>query len=193
MSKLLFFDLETTGLDPNRHGIHQISGEIIVEGVSVESFNYRVRPNPLLEIDDDALKVSSVTREMVTTYEPMEVVFKSLKDLLGKYINSYKKGNTDKFYLVGYNNSQFDNQFLKAFFLQNGDEYFYTKFWSNSIDVMVLATVKLMDVRSTMPNFKLATVAKHLGISVDESRLHDASYDIYLTREIYNKLILNNK
>lgn len=26
--KLLFFDLETTGTNPEKHGIHQISGEI---------------------------------------------------------------------------------------------------------------------------------------------------------------------
>lgn len=36
-----------------------------------------------------------------------------------------------------------------------------------------------------MENFKLATVAKFMGINVDEEALHDAFYDIYLTREIY--------
>jgi DNA polymerase-3 subunit epsilon len=36
-----------------------------------------------------------------------------------------------------------------------------------------------------MPSFKLSRVAKTLGIEVDEDRLHDADYDVYLTREIY--------
>lgn len=35
-------------------------------------------------------------------------------------------------------------------------------------------------------NFKLATVSKALGIEVDDSKLHDAEYDILLTRQIYN-------
>lgn len=44
--KLFFFDLETTGTNPARHGIHQISGEIVVDGETKESFDYHVRPNP---------------------------------------------------------------------------------------------------------------------------------------------------
>ena len=28
--KLLFFDLETTGTNPGKHGIHQISGQIVI-------------------------------------------------------------------------------------------------------------------------------------------------------------------
>lgn len=36
-----------------------------------------------------------------------------------------------------------------------------------------------------MENFQLRSVAKYLGIEVDETKLHDAKYDIYLTLEIY--------
>ena len=36
-----------------------------------------------------------------------------------------------------------------------------------------------------MENFKLMTVAKELGINVDESKLHNAEYDIYLTEKIW--------
>jgi DNA polymerase-3 subunit epsilon len=37
-----------------------------------------------------------------------------------------------------------------------------------------------------MANFQLKTVAAFLGIEVDESRLHDAEYDIDLTMQIYD-------
>lgn len=30
--KLFFYDLETTGVNPGRNGIHQISGMIVVDG-----------------------------------------------------------------------------------------------------------------------------------------------------------------
>ena len=43
----------------------------------------------------------------------------------------------------------------------------------------------LQEDRDKLPNFKLATVAKHIGISVDESRLHDSEYDIELTRKLW--------
>lgn len=32
MSKLLFFDLETTGVKYWRNGIHQISGAVVIDG-----------------------------------------------------------------------------------------------------------------------------------------------------------------
>lgn len=42
MKKLFFYDLETTGTNPGRHGIHQISGEIVIDGKTVETFDYKV-------------------------------------------------------------------------------------------------------------------------------------------------------
>lgn len=104
--------------------------------------------------------------------------------MLAKYVDKFNK--KDKFFLVGYNNASFDNQFLRGFFLQNGDNYFGSWFWSNSIDVMVLASNKLVERRAEMENFKLSTVAKFLGIQVSEDNLHDAFYDIYLTKAIFD-------
>ena len=53
------------------------------------------------------------------------------------------------------------------------------------MDVRVLAGQYLQERRSSMPSFKLPRVAIEVGIEVDENKLHDAEYDIYLTREIY--------
>lgn len=44
--KLFFFDLETTGVNPARNGIHQISGEIVINGETMETFDFHVQPNP---------------------------------------------------------------------------------------------------------------------------------------------------
>lgn len=181
--KLFFFDLETTGTNPARNGIHQISGEIVINGQTMETFDFHVQPNPKATIEDEALAVANVTREQVMAYPPMAEIHRQLTAMLGKYVDKYDKH--DKFFLVGYNNAAFDNQFLRGFFLQNGDNYFGSWFWANSIDVMVLATPFLADQRPEMPNFKLATVAKQLNIDVDEASLHGADYDIYLTKRIY--------
>lgn len=184
--KLLFFDLETTGTNPGRNGIHQISGEIVIDGVSKEQFDFHVQPNPKAIIEDAALQVAGVTREQVLAYPLMSQVYSEFVTMLGKYVDKFNK--KDKFFLVGYNNAAFDNQFLRGFFLQNGDQYFGSWFWSNTIDVMVLASAYLMDKRTEMENFKLSTVAKFLGVDVNDNDLHNAFYDIALTKAVYDKV-----
>ena len=184
--KLFFFDLETTGILPGRHGIHQISGEIVIDGEVKEDFNFHVRPNPKAQIDPEALKVAGVTKEQIMAYPPMKEIYGQLIQLLGKYVDKYNKN--DKFFLIGYNNASFDNNFLRGFFLQNGDHYFGSWFWSNCIDVMVLASQYLGEKRSEMENFKLSTVAQFMGINVEAEELHSADYDIALTKAIYDKV-----
>lgn len=184
--KFLYFDLETTGVNPAKNGIHQISGMIEIDGVEKERFNFHVQPNPRAIIEEQALSVAGVTREQILAYPTMQEVYSELVAMLAKYVDKYDK--KDKFFLVGYNNASFDNQFLRGFFLQNSDNYFGSWFWSNSIDVMVLASHALAPLRSNLENFKLATVAKFMGINVDDEALHDAFYDIHLTREVYKKI-----
>lgn len=184
MSKLFFYDLETTGTNPGRNGIHQISGEIVIDGKSLETFDFKVQPNPKAQIDDAALAVGGVTREQIMAYPPMGQVYTKLVTMLAKYVNKYDK--TDKFHLVGYNNRGFDDNFFRGFFLQNGDNYFGSWFWADSIDVLVLASTFLVDRRAELPNFKLATVADFLGIDTTAGKLHDASFDIYVTKAVFD-------
>ena len=182
--KVIFFDLETTGTLVNKHSIHQLSGEIVIDGETKETFDFRVQPNPKAEILQEALDVAGVTKEQVLSYPPMVEIYQKFTQMLSKYVSKYDK--KDKFFLAGYNNASFDNQFLRAWFIQNGDKYFGSYFWSNSIDVMVMATPYLAHKRSEMENFKQGTVAKTLGIQVDETKLHDALYDIKICRAIYD-------
>lgn len=184
--KLFLFDLETTGLDPVRHGVHQISGKIIIDGVVRQSFDFKVRPKDGAEYDQGALDVGKVTREQLEAYPPMKEVFGDVMLMLDQYVNKFNK--SDKFFLVGYNNAHFDNAFFRQWFLDNGFQYFGSYFWSNSFDAMVLATPFLCDKRAVMKDFKQSTVADALGVRVDESKLHDASYDIELCHAIYDKV-----
>lgn len=52
-----------------------------------------------------------------------------------------------------------------------------------------IANNATMGARNDMENFKLMTVAKTMGIEIDENKLHDATYDIELTRDIFYKII----
>lgn len=178
-----FYDLETTGVDERRHGVHQISGCIEVDGVLMESFNFKVQPNPKALIEPEALAVGNVTEEQIKAYPPMHEIYLKIIKILSKYVDKYNP--RDKMYLVGFRNSSFDDKFFRAWFLQNQDAYFGSWFWGNSLDVSIQASEYLINRRAKMLNFKLKTVAKELGLEVDEERLHDAEYDIMLTRSIY--------
>lgn len=186
--KALYFDLETTGVCFWKHGIHQIAGIIEIDGVEKERFEYRVKPNAAALIEDEALAVAGVKRQELDFYCDMKGVYHNLTDLIGRYVDKYDK--SDKYFLIGYNNASFDNPFFRAWFKQNGDDYFGSWFWSSSIDVMVLAAEYLKLDRHTMENFQQSTVAKKLGIEIDSNRLHDAVYDVEVCREIYKRITL---
>jgi DNA polymerase-3 subunit epsilon len=184
--KQIFYDLETTGTKFWRNGIHQLSGLVVIDGEVKEEFNYHVQPNPKADIEQEALEVAGVTKEQIMAYPPMWGVWQQFTTMLAKYVDKFDR--KDKFFLCGYNNAPFDNQLLRAWFVQNGDNYFGSWFWSSAIDVMVLAAQALMEQRPEMQDFKLHTVAEQMGIELDESKLHDAMYDIYITHEVYKRL-----
>jgi len=186
MEKLFFYDLETTGTKFWKNGIHQISGSIVIDGQVKEFFNFKVRPNDNATIDEEALKIGNVTKEQIMAYPPMKEVYFKITTMLSKYVDKFNK--KDKFHLAGYNNSSFDNAFFRAFFVQNNDVYFGSWFWSDSIDIMVLASFKLRNVRHELVDFKQSSVAKYLGIEIDENKLHDAEYDIQICMKILNSL-----
>ena len=57
MSKLFFYDLETTGTRYWKNGIHQISGAIMIDGEIKEKFNFKVKPHKDCVIEDEALAI----------------------------------------------------------------------------------------------------------------------------------------
>ena len=61
MSKLLFFDLETTGVKFWRNGIHQIGGIVDIDGQEAERFDIRLVLNSVVMIEQEALDVAGVT------------------------------------------------------------------------------------------------------------------------------------
>lgn len=181
--KLFYFDVETVGLDYRKHSIIQLSGMVEIDGIVVEEFDFKMRPHENSLIDENALLINKKSKDEILKYPKYEKQYKELKRLLLRHIDPYDR--TDKLFLVGYNNSSFDNSFLRKFFELNGDSFFNSYFHSNSLDVMILAGQYLAIERHLMPNFKLMSVAKWLGIEVRKEDLHDALYDTVLTREIF--------
>lgn len=179
----IYFDLETTGTNPNLHSIHQIAGLVEINGVLQDSFDFKVRPHERAEFDPYALQMANKSKEDLVAYPPMKVIYKTLTGLLDKYINRYD--SKDKAFLIGFNNRNFDDLFLRKFFELCGSSFFGSYFWPHSIDVSVLATQYLLYRRRSMPSFKLHRVASELGLLFEKEDLHDAVADVTLTRDIY--------
>jgi DNA polymerase III subunit epsilon len=193
--KILAVDTETTGTNPGKHSIWQIAGIVYIDGKEKERFEILMQPNPKAAIDPDAFNPSkNKTPEQIQeeidklkTYMPFEEGYKTFVGILGKYIDKYD--SKDKFFFLAHN-APFDNDFLRGLFLQNGDDYFGSWFWPDVLCTRVLAIRQLMPIRHTMPNFQLMTIARQLGIEIDESKLHDATYDIDITIEVFKRLRL---
>jgi DNA polymerase-3 subunit epsilon len=184
--KIILLDVETTGLNSYNHSIHQLSGYIGEELDDVinirRSFDVRMKPFRMNTIQDEALEVAGITLEILKGYQDAKVAHAHFTHTLDNFVDKFNK--QDKFHLLAYN-APFDTDFLRKWFLDNGNKFYGSYFFAPSIDVMTLAASSLMETRGGMSNFKLATVATTIGIEVDESRLHDSMYDIQLTLEIY--------
>lgn len=181
--KYCFIDVETTGVKHWRNSVHQISGAVFIGDEMKDEFDFKIRPHENSTIEKEALDIGGLTEEQVLAYPHRKEAYKSLSEILAKHVDKYNKN--DKFFFVAYN-SHFDNAFVRAFFMQNNDKYFGSWFWSNSIDVMVLASEYLKDKRADLKNFKLMTVAEHLGIEIEEEKAHDGLYDIQITKKLYD-------
>ena len=124
--KLLFIDVETTGVNPERNGIIQVSGCVQIENELLESFDYYVRPFPQDIIEPRALEVTGINPKQLLPpdhpdhlyvpgqkfLEPSEV-YLLLQATFNKYVDQYDK--TDKFHFVGYNAHSFDMPLCDAF------------------------------------------------------------------------------
>ena len=196
--KLLFIDVETTGTDPERHGLTQISGCVQLGEEVTDQFDWYVRPYSHDVIEDAALAVTGMDRRQFLPpnhpdhlavagqvfHDPQDI-YARLVELLGRHVDKFNKN--DKFHFVGYNAHSFDMPFMRRFFEKNNDRYFGSWFWYPCLDVMLVWAQILQLSRAELPNFKLATVARHCGIQVDDSRLHDSGYDIELTRDLWTR------
>lgn len=113
-------------------------------------------------------------------------IYNNLVSCLDKVVDRYDK--EDKAYFIAYN-SRFDEDFIRQLFLKNNNKYYGSYFYNPSIDIMQMAAFKLMRKNIRPENFKLGTICKHFNINIDETKLHNALYDIQKSKELYNKLI----
>jgi DNA polymerase-3 subunit alpha (Gram-positive type) len=160
----VILDVETTGLEPTQHELTEI-GALKIQGEEIkEIFSTLIRPRH--PIPDEITRFTGIDDEMVK-HSP------SAAEALPKFIDFIADS------ILVAHNAEFDLAFIKQNLKQISD-----KELSNDI----ICTVKL--ARHLLPNlenYKLHTVANHLGIPVENR--HRAMGDAEATFQIWIKFM----
>jgi len=185
--KVLYFDVETSGLDSSINGIIQLAGIFEVNGNVVETFNYSMKLFPNQKFEQSAFEVHGITENDLKNMMQPEEGFEKFLALLDRHINKFNKD--DKFYPSGYN-VKFDLEFLNQFFKNNGNNFFGS--YCNWRYIDPLPFLYAMDFGGilSLPNYKLQTVCEYYGINIDA---HDSFSDIKATKILIQNIIYNNK
>lgn len=176
--KALFFDTETTGLNPWKNDICQIACLIEIDGEIKAEFESKVRPFNIDNCDQKALDIHGYTVKDLEKFPAADKVHLKIKDFWGRFINKYDK--MDKFTPIGYN-VRFDMDFTQNFFKKNNDSYFSSFVNWKTVDPMYKLYEMDYQGKISLPNYKLVTVCQHFGIEI---KAHDAMGDIKATREL---------
>lgn len=185
MNKTIWIDTETTGTDPAKHGLIQMAMMVEIDNQIIDQHVFNIAPFEEDVIEDEALKVNGITREQLAEYPAPHTAYADMKALLTKHIDQYDR--MDKFIVAGYN-TQFDLNFLRAFWAKLGDKYFGSFFYHKPIDVDAIV-VLINRLKGELPQYaKLVDALGRFGIEPPEG-LHDAMTDIVYTRKLYGKVM----
>lgn len=182
--KILYFDTETTGINPKVNEIIQFAAIIEIDGVVKEEVDIRCQPTDWEHIDQSALDVNKVTIEQLKTFDDPSIMATKINALFDKYIDKYD--TSDKFYPAGHN-VQFDLDFLQAFWNKHISKYGTGSYQNwRSLDSRVFANFLNVSGKLDVPDIKLGTICKHWGIEIDA---HDALNDIRAARQVIKKMM----
>lgn len=191
--KILWLDVETTGLNEKENDIVQIAAIFDIDIVPYWEINMYVQPFSFDAIDSAALDVTGFTRDQLKGFLPPSKAHGKLNKQLDGVINKYDR--KDKACIAGQNPS-FDRDFLKEFYNKNNDKYFGSWFDYHTIDISTLAAVfhrkgiiDLYDPERDRVSLKLNNIARAFGLEQKEK--HDALDDIKLARTIFYEYVLD--
>ena len=189
---IIIYDLETAGLDMNKHAITQIAAvavrledlEIVNEFEAKILFDISNAEKSALAVNSfnsetwakEAKKPSTVAVEFDSFCSPYQYTFVSQKG------NRVSTG-----FGCGHNSERFDCPFLHAWYKRLG---VWCPMGFKGLDTMQMALT--LEMTHEDINFKgdhkLANVATVLGIDFNPDDLHDALDDVKLTAKVFKEL-----
>ena len=188
-NKLLWFDCETTGLDPKKHEIIQIAGIIEIDGIIVDQFDLRCAPENPENVESRALEVQGRTLEEVMAWPSSKKMYEQVLAKFDRHID--KLTITDKMLPCGHN-VQFDIGFLNSLFRKNYNKFLFSYFMYAPIDTLVMTAICRM-LGLANPVDKNGKPINKLDALCDVFNIprggHDALGDIRSTRACGMKMI----
>ncbi len=179
--KLVWMDTETTGLNPEKHGIIELAMLIQLNDDVVDELHYFMNPVGR-ESTEEALQISGLTAKEIDGFVDWRNVKQNIKRILQRYVNPYNA--EDKFVAAGYN-VKFDLDMLQGMWKASGDKYLYSFFDSPKLDVLSLVAIaRWVGVLDRSRSNTLSSVAKLIGIPFEEGEAHGALADIKKTRDV---------
>lgn len=162
---VVVFDIETTGLEVSRCEIIEIGAVKLHQGKKVETFETFVHPEN--HIPEEITNLTGINDEMV---KDAPCIQKVIADFYKFCYNST---------IIAYN-IDFDYKFVNQFGKRNG--YIFD---NKQIDALYMARAFVPGLK----NFKLGTVCKKLGVSLENA--HRAVHDAMATADVVIKLNKN--
>jgi len=187
--RIVFFDLESGGLDPEKHAIIQFAAIAVSDDLLEEHETLELKMLfPQSSATAEALEVNSYDPEVWAREGiPPREAEPRISSFLRRHATVQKVSAKGKAYsiarLAGHNAAAFDVPFLRAWYRRRDK---FSPFSWHALDTLSLAiwTLRHRDVRS----FKLADLCKFYGIELAEA--HDALADVRATLELARALDL---
>ena len=172
---LIFYDLETTGLNPYHNRITEICciKEVLLE---FNNKTFTTLINPEQEIPEIVTKITGIDKSMVID----KPTFNQISDQLLCFLDS-----KETIYLVAHNNDGFDKLVLTSHFKRKGIDI-------NKYDWVFLDT--LLIAKKLYPNFKrynLKFMCEKLDVPILNA--HRAEDDTKMLKNLYYKMLINLK
>jgi oligoribonuclease (3'-5' exoribonuclease) len=181
--KICWVDLETGGLDKNKHSILTIGIIIEIDGIIYDK-TYLTCKSYTEEVSPKALEANGLTLKEIQEHEyDKQTLYTTIKGILDKYVKQYNK--LDKFFFGGFNCS-FDRAFLEELWKMNGDGYCGSYFHGGAIDVQAILNFLYANGKIGFPDgtHKLSDFVRFMNIPI-EGNMHNSLTDIEATKKIY--------
>ncbi len=160
----VLFDLETTGLSPEKDAIIEISALKVSGGEVVDEFSTLV--NPGFHIPYSASSVNGIMDDMVIEAPTIDIALKNFISFIGDSI------------LVGHNIKRFDMGFIQ----RDAVNIFGKHIYNEILDTLILSKRYLPD----LPSHSLGALADYYSISYEGA--HRALADCHINKQVYDCL-----
>ena len=182
--RILIFDTETSGLDPQWNVILQLSYQIVDSDswTTQKTINhYFSWPENKARVSPSAIEVNGLTEDFLAGKE-----LSNRKSALEEFVN-----DKDSCELLVAHNLEFDKNFIIATCREEGVK-FANSGWTQSYDTMKRMTSYCQIPKDWGSGYKwpsLTELADCLGIDYSHISLHDSSSDVELTKECFKKIV----